>query len=268
MAGFRPAAVVLAAALALVPAASASRDVGSLAGKPLLDALRGGGYVVYFRHAATDFSMADTDTGTLANCAAQRNLDARGRADARAIGTAWRALRLPVGQVLASRYCRDPRHGAARLRPVQREHRHHRAAVGRERRRAATQDRGAPPPALGASRPRQHRARRAPVQHPGGANISLEEGEAAVFAPRGRSGFRLVGRVLPRAWARLAPLAAPALTVREYDVPAGTHPHDVAPASDGGVWYTAQATGALGRLDPATGRTRHVPLGAARRRTA
>jgi virginiamycin B lyase len=36
----------------------------------------------------------------------------------------------------------------------------------------------------------------------------------------------------------------------------------VAPAPDGGVWYTAQAAGALGRLDPETGETRHIPLGA------
>jgi virginiamycin B lyase len=47
-----------------------------------------------------------------------------------------------------------------------------------------------------------------------------------------------------------------------YDVPAGSQPHDVAPAADGGVWYTAQATGRLGRLDPASGEIREVPLGA------
>jgi virginiamycin B lyase len=44
-------------------------------------------------------------------------------------------------------------------------------------------------------------------------------------------------------------------------VPAGSRPHDVAPARDGTVWYTAQASGELGRLDPRTGRTRHVKLG-------
>jgi virginiamycin B lyase len=49
--------------------------------------------------------------------------------------------------------------------------------------------------------------------------------------------------------------------IREYPVPAGSHPHDVAPAPDGGVWYTAQHAGALGRLDPATGATRHISLG-------
>ena len=51
-------------------------------------------------------------------------------------------------------------------------------------------------------------------------------------------------------------------TIQEYPVPAGTHPHDVAPAPDGRVWYTAQFVGALGVLDPATGETRHIPLGA------
>jgi len=49
--------------------------------------------------------------------------------------------------------------------------------------------------------------------------------------------------------------------VREYAVPAGSHPHDVAPAPDGSVWYTAQLTGELGRLDPKTGKTHHIPLG-------
>lgn len=45
-------------------------------------------------------------------------------------------------------------------------------------------------------------------------------------------------------------------------MPAGSRPHDVAPAADGGVWYTAQASGELGWLDPNTGETRHIPLGA------
>jgi virginiamycin B lyase len=53
-----------------------------------------------------------------------------------------------------------------------------------------------------------------------------------------------------------------ALEVREYPVPAGSHPHDVAPARDGGVWYTAQGSGELGWLDPGSGATRRIPLGA------
>lgn len=46
----------------------------------------------------------------------------------------------------------------------------------------------------------------------------------------------------------------------EFDVPPGTHPHDVAPAPDGTIWYTAQHTGALGNLDPATGAAREIAL--------
>ncbi len=54
---------------------------------------------------------------------------------------------------------------------------------------------------------------------------------------------------------------AGALTLTEYPVPPGSHPHDVAPAPDGSVWYTAQASGELGRLDPVTGETHHIALG-------
>jgi virginiamycin B lyase len=50
-----------------------------------------------------------------------------------------------------------------------------------------------------------------------------------------------------------------------YDVPAGSRPHDVAPAPDGGVWYTAQGSGELGYLDPVTGDTRHIRLGSGSR---
>src|SRR5687768_1838643 len=55
--------------------------------------------------------------------------------------------------------------------------------------------------------------------------------------------------------------AGPAAAIQEYPVPPGTHPHDVAPAPDGSVWYTAQISGALGKLDPETGETRHIQLG-------
>ena len=49
--------------------------------------------------------------------------------------------------------------------------------------------------------------------------------------------------------------------VRYYPVPKGSHPHDVAAAPDGNVWYTAQRSGELGILDPRTGKTEHIALG-------
>ena len=48
-----------------------------------------------------------------------------------------------------------------------------------------------------------------------------------------------------------------------FDVPRGSHPHDVAAAPGPGalVFYTAQPTGKLGILDPKTGKTEEIPLG-------
>ncbi len=61
--------------------------------------------------------------------------------------------------------------------------------------------------------------------------------------------------------AALAFATARGAEVSYFPVPAGSGPHDVAPARDGTVWYTAQRQGALGRLDPATGRVDQISLG-------
>lgn len=61
--------------------------------------------------------------------------------------------------------------------------------------------------------------------------------------------------------AGLAAISAFAQERQVYDLPQGAHPHDVAPAPDGSVWYTAQQQGALGILDTETGKVRQVPLG-------
>lgn len=65
------------------------------------------------------------------------------------------------------------------------------------------------------------------------------------------------------AWSLLvaSQTGASEVRVESFAVPSGAHPHDVAPAPDGAVWYTAQHQGALGRLDPESGETEQVPLG-------
>jgi virginiamycin B lyase len=56
--------------------------------------------------------------------------------------------------------------------------------------------------------------------------------------------------------------AAAEITVKAYALPSGGgYPHDVAVGADGIVWYTAQRSGQLGRLDPVTGQVDLVPLG-------
>ncbi|MBK7470586.1 MAG: histidine phosphatase family protein [Betaproteobacteria bacterium] len=64
------------------------------------------GYIIYFRHTATDFSQNDEKMRDFDDCANQRNLTDAGREQAKKIAAAWRGLNIPVGRVLASPYCR------------------------------------------------------------------------------------------------------------------------------------------------------------------
>ncbi len=73
---------------------------------PVVENLRHGGYVLFLRHFNTDRSREDTDTVHLENCATQRPLSAAGRQQADALGAALRALRIPIGTVTVSPYCR------------------------------------------------------------------------------------------------------------------------------------------------------------------
>jgi len=57
------------------------------------------------------------------------------------------------------------------------------------------------------------------------------------------------------------PIIASKPLIQELPVPSGSQPHDVAPAKNGSVWYTAQGSGELGKLDPKTGKTHHISLG-------
>ena len=51
--------------------------------------------------------------------------------------------------------------------------------------------------------------------------------------------------------------------MRTFPVLAGAGAHDVYPAPDGAVWFTAQSAGKLGRLDPRTGKSDLIALGPA-----
>jgi hypothetical protein len=51
------------------------------------------------------------------------------------------------------------------------------------------------------------------------------------------------------------------MTMQTFPVLAGSGPHDVYPAPDGTVWFTAQSAGKLGHLDPRTGKSDLIALG-------
>ena len=72
----------------------------------LLKQLREGGYVLYLRHASTDFSRNDASMKSYEDCANQRNLTDKGRDEARAVGEHIKRLGIPIGTVLASPFCR------------------------------------------------------------------------------------------------------------------------------------------------------------------
>jgi phosphohistidine phosphatase SixA len=69
-------------------------------------ALKSGGYIVLLRHAVTEPGIGDPPNFKLGDCGTQRNLSAKGRADAERIGKAFRARGIPVQDVLSSRWCR------------------------------------------------------------------------------------------------------------------------------------------------------------------
>src|SRR5215475_9671503 len=69
-------------------------------------ALQDGGYVIVFRHGATHADQADTDPLNIANVAKQRQLNDKGRADAKAVGEAFRAAGIPIGKSHSSRFQR------------------------------------------------------------------------------------------------------------------------------------------------------------------
>jgi len=178
---------------------SAPATGAGLAGATLLRELRRGGYVIYFRHTTTDFSKRDDAMKGFDDCDNQRLLSPQGRDDARRIGETIRALKLPLGEVLASPMCRTMDHATL------------------------TFGRATPAPTValreggGGDYPGLARLLRAPVA--AGSNRwmvghgipfravagppHLAEGEAVVIKPDG-TGWTVVARITVADWAALA----------------------------------------------------------------
>lgn len=69
----------------------------------LIAALKQGGYVLVFRHTATDDGQKDVYPFKFDDMSAQRQLSEKGRDMARQIGAAVKGLAIPIGDVYASR---------------------------------------------------------------------------------------------------------------------------------------------------------------------
>ena len=168
----------------------------------LLERLRAGGNVLVFRHAATDTGI--DATGDLSDCSRQRNLSSEGRRQSRTIGRAFRRLEIPVGQVLASPFCRTRE--TARL------------AFGRLR---ASRALLSPEFFAETGNGQRKGLRRLLTVRPGdqsntvlvshgsaiydATGLNPDEGDVVVARPRrGARGFRLVSTIKADAWVSLA----------------------------------------------------------------
>src|SRR6201994_4307162 len=99
-------AAALVAFMGLFTAIGAAAPATQTNDKDIAQALRAGGLVLVVRHGATFADQADTDPFNFDNIAAQRNLNDKGRALAKAFGDALRQARIPVGKVFTSKYNR------------------------------------------------------------------------------------------------------------------------------------------------------------------
>jgi len=99
------AALVSVFTLLAVPMPRASAQA-SLQDADVAKALRAGDLVMVVRHGATFPDQADTDPTNFDNIAAQRNLNDKGKALAKAFGDAIRQAGIPVGKVYTSKFNR------------------------------------------------------------------------------------------------------------------------------------------------------------------
>lgn len=199
--------LLVAGLLAVCVAVSADEE---MAAADLVEALRGGGYNIYFRHAQTDWSNPDRieKAGDWTSCdpSRARQLSAAGREAARAVGEAMRALDIPVGRVLASPYCRAV--DTARLMALGEvetttDVMNIRAAEyvgGRDTVVRTARELLSTAPAPGTNTviaAHGNVARAATPVYPG-------EAEGVVFRPEGNGEFIFVGRLTPEQWTALA----------------------------------------------------------------
>ena len=189
---------------------AAAQSTAEPEGRALVKALHQGGYNIYFRHAATDWSQNDrvSREGDWASCdsSRMRQLSEAGRKTAHAIGEALRRLQIPIGQVFASPYCRTvetARH--MQLGSVETttdimnmrvaEYFGGRSAIAERARRRLSM-----PPKAGKNT--------VLVAHGNvlvtATGVYPQEAEAILFRPDGSGSYSFVARISPKEWTHLA----------------------------------------------------------------
>jgi len=194
--------LLLLAALLLLPSFAAAQEhpVNNTKIVPphavaLLEMLREGGLVIYFRHGSTpDYS--EPSIADFSDCPRQRNLNPLGRAQSALIGDDFKALKIPVGSVIASPFCRCM--DTARI------------AFGTVT--AADEVRGmkaSPQMRAHFTTPQKPGANLVIVGHGSASGLIgeefLREAEAVVVKPLGEDKYELVARIRAEQWAQFRP---------------------------------------------------------------
>jgi phosphohistidine phosphatase SixA len=200
--------IALAAALGIL--ALVTPCLAQPSAQAAFEALKSGGYVVVIRHGRTNEGSAnpkEESPTNLADCAGQFMLNETGKAQARAIGDAFKRVGITVGKVLASGYCRAIE--MARL------------AFGRTETsdalllEAFVPVANAPEPPPWPARVELMKAMIATVPEAGtntilvthfpnvkaALGVQINFGDAAIVKPDGHGGAAVVARVLSKEWA-------------------------------------------------------------------
>jgi len=176
--------------------------------RQLVHALQAGRLVIVFRHGATFPDQADTDPLNFDDIGAQRLLNDKGKALAKALGEAFRQIGVPIGEVYTSKYNRayqtavlagfeniektaDVTEGGLVVSPNE-----------NARRAEAFRKLVSTPPRAGTnSLIISHRPNI--VDALGKDWFDVKEGEASIFRPN-NGAYKLVARVQMDEWARIA----------------------------------------------------------------
>jgi phosphohistidine phosphatase SixA len=195
---------------AIAVALNVSSSRAETASPEWIEALRAGGHVIVFRHGATHPDQADTDPLNIKNVAKQRHLNDSGRALAKSIGDSIRKLKIPVARVYTSMFQRavdtgtllgfggvtptvDVTEGGLVVTPIENNRR-----AGALRKLASTV-----PPAGGNIIIVSHKPN---IMDAFGKDwFDVREGEASIFRPDGKGGYKPVARVQAAQWSKLAP---------------------------------------------------------------
>jgi len=175
----------------------------------IVSELSKGGYVIVFRHGATNRDQADTDPLNLDNVAKQRQLSEGGRVLARQVGDSFKKLGIPIGKVYTSRFNRavetgkligggevassnDITEGGLVVTPIENDRR-----AQAFRKLAGTAPEAGTNIVIVSHKPNI-------LDAFGKEWFDVREGEASIFKPDDKGGFTLVGRVQAADWPRLA----------------------------------------------------------------